>query len=129
MRKAVAIPSVLAMMAGAAFWTARQFAASTAQPLHLSGDLGYAVSPYVYFALLAVLSAHRGFSPAYFKSLFVTSLLLLLATLLGYADIDSSSTGGLVFVFLPGLLCIGGVFFLLISVVFRSFRSGGTPRS
>ena len=123
MGKAGNIALTLAMLLGAAIFATWQYRASGA-PLQLDGDLGYTVAPYAMMGVLALLATIWTPSPAFLKSLRITATLMLLATVAGYADFATSSTGGLAFVFLPGLLIAGGFFSLLICDLAISLRPG-----
>ena len=117
------------MLLGATLFALRQYHASGA-PIHLNGNLFYTIAPYVMVAALAILSIFWTKSPAFLKSFLITATLMLLVTVAGYADFSSSSTGDIVFVFLPGLLIIGGFISLLISYLAISLCQGnGTGHS
>ena len=129
MSKSGNIALTLAMLIGAALFAMRQYHASGA-PLQFDGNLCYTIAPYAMVAILALLSIIWTKSPAFLKSLLVTATLMLLVTVAGYADFASSSTGGIVFVFLPGLLIIGGLISLLICDLAISLSQGnGTGHS
>ena len=123
MNKRGNIALTLAMLLGATIFALRQYHASGA-PLQLNGNLCYTIAPYAMVAILALLAIIWTKSPAFLKSLRITATLMLLATVAGYADFASSSTGGLAFVFLPGLLCVGGIISLLICDLAISLRKG-----
>jgi len=123
MTKSGNIALTLAMLLGATLFTMRQYHASGA-PIEFSGNLCYTIAPYAMVAILALLSIIWTKSPAFLKSLRITATLMLLVTVAGYADFASSSTGGLAFVFLPGLLIVGGVISLLICDLTISIRQG-----
>ena len=123
MNKSGNIALTLAMLLGAAIFAMRQYHASGA-PLQLNGYLCYTLAPYAIMGILALLSIIWTKSPAFLKSLRITATLMLLATVAGYADFASSSTGGLAFVFLPGLLIVGGFISLLICDLAISLSHG-----
>lgn len=129
MSKSGNIALTLAMLTGATLFAMRQYHASGAI-LQLDGDLCYTIAPYAMVAILATLSIIWTKSPAFLKSLLITATLMLLVTVASYADFASSSTGGMVFVFLPGLLIVGGIFSLLICDLAISLSQGnGTAHS
>ena len=123
MRKVGNIALTLAMLLGAAIFAMRQYHASGA-PLQFNGTLCYTIAPYAMLAILALLSIIWTKSSAFLKSLRITATLMLLVTVVGYADFASSSTGGLAFVFLPGLLIVGGFISLLICDLAISLSHG-----
>ena len=117
------------MLLGATLFALRQYHSSGA-PIQLNGNLFYTIAPYAMVATLAILSVIWTKSPAFLKSLLITATLMLLVTVAGYADFSSSSTGGIVFLFLPGLLIIGGFISLLICHLAISLCQGnGTGHS
>jgi hypothetical protein len=123
MNKSRNIALTLAMLFGATLFAMRQYHASGA-PIQFNGNLCYTIAPYAMVAILAFLAILWTKSLAFLKSLRITATLMLLATVAGYADFASSSTGGLAFVFLPGLLCVGGIISLLICDLAISLRQG-----
>ena len=128
MKKSGTLALALAMLLAAALYAMRQYRASGA-PLQLNGNLGYILAPYAFLGMLALLAMIWAESPAFLKSLRITAALMLLATAAGYADFASSSTGGLAFIFLPGLLCIGGLISLLFCDLAISLNpENGTSR-
>jgi hypothetical protein len=129
MSKSGNIALTLAMLFGATLFAMRQYHASGA-PLQFDGNLCYTIAPYAMVAILALLSIIRTKSIAFPRSLRITATLMLLATVAGYADFASRSTGGVVFVFLPGLLITGGIISLLICDLAISLSQGnGTGHS
>ena len=127
MQKSGNIALALAMLLAAALFALRQYHASGA-PLRMDGALGYTLAPYALLAIPALLSLVRTPAPSFLKSLRTTALLMLLATIAGYADFASHSTGGLAFIFLPGLLCAGGAISLLVCDLAWALRPGGASR-
>ena len=111
------------MLLGATLFAMRQYHASGA-PIQFNGNLCYTIAPYAMVAILALLSTIWTISPAFLKSLRITATLMLLATVAGYTDITSSSTGGLVFIFLPGVLIVGGLITLLTCDLVISLSQG-----
>ena len=129
MSKCGNIALTLAMLIGATLFAMRQYHASGA-PLQFDGNLCYTIAPYAMVAILALMSIIWTKSPAFLKSLRIIATLMLLATVAGYADFASSSTGGLAFVFLPGLMIVGGIISLLICDLAISLSQGsGTVHS
>ena len=126
MSKSGNIALTLVMLIGATLFAMRQYHASGA-PLQFDGNLFYTIAPYAMVAIFTLLSIIWTISAAFLKSLLITATLMLLVTVVGYADFSSSSTGGIVFVFLPGLLIIGGLISLLIGDLAISLSQGNGP--